>query len=50
MQDTELLYYIIARSKLVKRHREGKAAEIPGASYCDSKAFEIQTLGEVMTL
>lgn len=49
MQDTELLYYIIARSKLVKRHRESKAAEVPGASYCDSIAFEIQTLREMMT-
>lgn len=46
-QDTELLYYIIARSKLVKRHGESKAAEVTGASYCD---FEIQTLGEMMTL
>ena len=35
VQDTELLYYIIARSKHVKMHKESKAAKVTDASYCD---------------
>lgn len=39
VQDTELLYYIIARSKHVKMHKESKAAEVAGASNCDCIAL-----------
>lgn len=45
VQDTELLYYIIARSKCVKKHKERKAAEVIGASYCICTALRYRHWG-----